>query len=564
MKKILLSTVALFGIVTLNNAQTFKWANKIGGDFYANIESISSKGSDIFTTGFFKGTVDFDPGNSVNDITSQGSHDIFIQKLDENGNQLWTKTIGGTGSDLGRKVNNHHSHVIVTGTFSDTVDFDPGTGVVQKISKGDRDVFVLALDQSGDFLWVKTFGGTYNENFGSQELDNANDIVLTGSFADTMEIDVNGTPKTFVSKGSSDIFVLKMDLTTAVVSWVKTIGGSGDNAGIGVAIKSNRNILLTARFKNNLDANPDTSSSAVFNLSSYTGHNACLIELTEFGDFVNGFAFGNTSDMEPYDLEIDNNENIYLTGYFKATTDFDLKSGVTNITSNGGQDCFIVKLNSSKDLIWAKTFGGNQVDQSFELEVGANGAVYTTGRFSNTVDFDPGTGTENRTTISSAYDIFVQKLNSAGDFELVYTFGSSGSDIGKGLELDIMGNLYVSGEFLDAVDFDPSAGSTILTGASSTTNGFLLSFYDAQSVGTDEYSLTHSVIVYPNPVQNRLFIALEEDKITKANIFDLSGKLVNSIINNSKSIDVSDLNNGVYILKAVTEKGIITSRFVKQ
>lgn len=84
-------------------------------------------------------------------------------------------------------------------------------------------------------------------------------------------------------------------------------------------------------------------------------------------------------------------------------------------------------------------------------------------------------------------------------------------------------------------------------------------------VGINENSgLLSGVEIYPNPVQNRLLIAIEEGKITKTDIFDLSGKLVKPITNNTKSIYVSDLTKGIYLIKVATENNVITSRFIKQ
>jgi hypothetical protein len=83
------------------------------------------------------------------------------------------------------------------------------------------------------------------------------------------------------------------------------------------------------------------------------------------------------------------------------------------------------------------------------------------------------------------------------------------------------------------------------------------------SVGINEVTL-RNVNIYPNPVQNELFIELENGQITHIDILDLSGKVIKSIMNNNaKSIDVSDLTQGIYILNVSTENGVSTNRFVK-
>jgi hypothetical protein len=506
------------------------------------------------------------PGIGTQNYISQGGHDIFIQKSDQNGSFIWAKSIGGPGNDLGRRINDYGTHIIISGTFSDSVDFDPGTGTEMRTSNGGYDVFVLALDNNGDFLWVQTFGGTSNESFGGQEKDKADDIVVTGSYSFSMSLTIGSSPVIVNAIGTrTDVFVIKMELTTGNISWIKSIGGTSNDAGAGLVIKSDSNILIVGRYLGIMDANPDTSSLSNFSLSSLGGYSVFLLELDELGDFVNAFSFDNAYDMEVYDIELDANENIYLTGPFKGTGDFDPKSGVTNLSSNGGQDCYVVKLTSSKDLIWVKTFGGVGLDQSFDIEVGNGGEVYTAGRYSNTVDFDPSSiATTTKSSDGNTNDIFIHKLDASGNFELVYTFGKSGSDAARGLELDDDRNLYVTGYFSGTQDFDPTQSTTTLTSVG-TSNHFLMKFNDAMVVGTKKIEQKPVVKLYPNPVHNQLFIEFGEGQITGINIIDLSGKIVKSILNNKvNSIDVSSLQQGIYILAIYTETGVSNSRFVKQ
>ena len=87
-----------------------------------------------------------------------------------------------------------------------------------------------------------------------------------------------------------------------------------------------------------------------------------------------------------------------------------------------------------------------------------------------------------------------------------------------------------------------------------------------QTVGINEANgLLSGVEIYPNPVQNELFIELNENQITQINIIDLSGKILLSQKQiNGNSIDVSSLSQGVYAIQISTKKGMATSRFVKK
>ena len=101
--------------------------------------------------------------------------------------------------------------------------------------------------------------------------------------------------------------------------------------------------------------------------------------------------------------------NVYTTGQFTGTVDFDPNAGVANLTSAGSYDVFISKLDAAGNLVWAKTFGGTAGDYCKGVSVDAVGNIYTTGQFAGTADFDPNAGVTNLTTAGN-YDVFIHKM----------------------------------------------------------------------------------------------------------------------------------------------------------
>ncbi|MFZ1677336.1 MAG: hypothetical protein WAT91_08690, partial [Saprospiraceae bacterium] len=139
------------------------WAKNLGeadirnsGVINATSVAVDSVSGAVYTTGTFTGTIDFDPGDNTFPITSTGTQDIFISKLDSNGNFVWAKAIH-TGSGyycIATSIALDDSgNVYTTGGFSGTVDFDPGIGSMIVYSWSDFDIFILKLNSSGDFLW---------------------------------------------------------------------------------------------------------------------------------------------------------------------------------------------------------------------------------------------------------------------------------------------------------------------------------------------------------------------------------------------------------------------------
>ena len=134
------------------NAQQFEWAKSFGGtsaDY--SIDIITDASGNVYTAGSFQGTIDFDPGVGVFNLTSNGT---VIQKMDVSGNFLWAKSLLGTGF---RSITTDASgNVYTAGIFTGTIDFDPGVGTFNITSNGVITVFVQKMDSSGNFLCAKS------------------------------------------------------------------------------------------------------------------------------------------------------------------------------------------------------------------------------------------------------------------------------------------------------------------------------------------------------------------------------------------------------------------------
>jgi outer membrane protein OmpA-like peptidoglycan-associated protein len=136
-------------------------------------------------------------------------------------------------------------------------------------------------------------------------------------------------------------------------------------------------------------------------------------KLNSLGEFVWAKRFGDTGYDESYSVLVDSSGNVYTTGFFEGTADFDPGAGTANLVSAGSSDVFVSKLDSTGAFVWANQLGGAGNDWANAIALDSSGNVYTTGRFTGTADFDPGAGTANLVSAGNA-DVFVSKLNSAG------------------------------------------------------------------------------------------------------------------------------------------------------
>jgi hypothetical protein len=432
------------------------WARTWGGAGWDEGYGVAVDGSgNAYVTGYFCETVDFDPAAAgVDSHTSNGGDDIFLSKFDSLGNFLWAKTWGGSGIDIGYDVAVDDSgNVYVTGFFADTVDFDPGSGVDNHISDGSEDVFLSKLDSSGAFQWAKTWGGAYCWDHGyGVAVDGSGNAYVTGYFWETVDFDPGSGVDNHTSNGSVDAFLSKFD-SSGNFQWAKTWGGNSGDMGWGVAVDGSGSPYVTGPFESTVvDFDP---GPGVDNHTTNGYDDVFLSKFDSTGNFLWAKTWGGSSYDSGEDVAVDDSGSVYVTGWFRGTADFDPGPGVDNHTSNGGCDVFLSKFDSPGNFQWAKTWGGNSDDNGWGVAVDSSGRAYVTGRFWGPIDFDPGPGEDNH---SGYIDAFLSKFDSSGNFLWAKTWGGSSYDEGYGVAVDGSGNAYVTGNFCGTVDFDPGNG----------------------------------------------------------------------------------------------------------
>lgn len=330
----LTSTTGSVFLLKLDTSGNYIWAKKMSTSSYNKGMSltIDPASGNLVVTGAFTATTDF---GTIN-LTSNGSRDLFLTKIDTAGNFLWAKNIGGTGAD--QSTGNVSGidlagNIYLGGSFTGTVDFNPGAGVTSLTAQGGDDGFVAKFNSAGDFIWVKQFGGSAADEVTNVKADKVGNVYCVGSFSNTIDADPNAAVLDFVSVGNRDIFVVKLD-TAGNFIWAKQLAGTGTKVNTSLAIDSNNHIYFSGRgYGTSLDVDPGQSTYMV-NGGEFT------VKLNSSGNFVwatniNGH------------LAVDNSKNVYVTGSFELTKDFNPGSGVTNRTSNGLTDIFLLKLNQN-------------------------------------------------------------------------------------------------------------------------------------------------------------------------------------------------------------------------
>lgn len=549
-------------ITTTLSAQTmaFDWVRQMGGANFNNGSSIVlDAAGNVYTTGSFQGTADFDPGAGVFNLTAMGAGDIFISKLDASGNFIWAKQMGGATIDEGRSITvDATGNVYITGHFTGTADFDPGTSSYNLTAAADMDIFISKLDAMGDFVWAKQMGASSFDIGQAIEVDIAGNVYTTGFFYDTVDFDPGvGTYNLSATSGHA-MFILKLN-TAGDFVWAKQMGGSIVHFGLALKVDVTGNIYSTGHFRETVDFDPGIGT---YNLTSAGEQDIFVHKLDPSGNFVWTKQFEGTGNDGGQSLAVDLLGNVYTTGYFQGTADFDPGAGVYDFTSVGDADIFVSKLDASGHFVWAKQLSGPSFGVGSAITVDGAGDVYVSGAFMNTVDFDAGTSVFNLTS-SGGIDLFIHKMDAAGGFEWAVKMGATDFDEALSIAVDGAGNVYTTGYFQGTVDFDPGTGTTNMTSVG--TRDIFVHKMSTMPVSVAENTVFEQLRIYPNPSKGEVTVDLSGIDNALIRVLTTAGRVIyeNRAENETDRFEINGAP-GMYYVQIVTPNSKKIFKLVKR
>jgi hypothetical protein len=541
--------------------QVYNWSKALSGSGGEKGLGISSDSEgNVYSTGWFNYTADFDPGPLVYDLVANNSSDIYISKLNSAGDFAWAKAYGGSGADQGTAIYaSPFGHVLATGFFLNTSDFNLGQTGSVLTSFGDFDGFVLKLDSAGNYLWVKQIGGPGLEQMESICEDAAGNIYVSGSFTNTCDFDPDTSVFALSSTGAngSDGFIVKLDSDGNFI-WARQFGGIGSENTISVKADQFGNVYALGLYRLTAEFNYGGPSVA---LTSLGLDDIFICKLDSSGNLIYAKSYGGPNADNVSDMVIDAQANIYCTGFFLGSADFD--PGPNSFTMNSGTivDSYVCKFDSAGTLIWVKQFDGNDSQLSTSIAIDAMTNVYTAGWFNSQVDFDPDTSSFMLNTNGSS-DIFVCKLDDMGNFVWAHNAGSVGFD--QVTAIHVKNNrLYITGEFRDSVDFDFLSGISFLS-VQADRDAFVAKYSLDNATGLDPVQQSISGFkVYPNPSSADLSVF--SDGQASLFLFSVTGQLLleKKLSPGQNTLNVESLPASCYLITLHSDKEKKTFRWIK-
>ncbi|MBP6533290.1 MAG: T9SS type A sorting domain-containing protein, partial [Bacteroidia bacterium] len=537
----------LFSILFSNCvfSQSPEWAKQISGNEFEYIRGITHDSQDnIILYGEYSLVIDLDPGTSVLYDTSRGNSDIFIIKLDPNGNLIWAKTLGDSQWNYCMEIKcDGNDNVYLSGTFNDSIDIDPGPSV-EMLDSTQGQTFLLKLNNNGEFVWAIQNG--YSE-LSSFDIKSNNNLLLL-DLRRIREIDEN---KNLIS--------------------IDSIGGGGSYK---ILLDDNENIFVIGYFINTIDFDPDTGTYLLTSQNCCSFHDLYITKFDQSRNFLWATRIGSQPpSMRLKDAITDHSGNFYIC--------FDANSGLctgtnttdtcfTPVTTSSGDFGYLLKYDPNGNFLNCEAMASNTASAlAWGVTTDLFNNIYFTGKYGGAFDFDPGPSTYFLT--SSTYgNVFIQKLDSTFAFIDCIEYAPTGLINSGKLIIDSQNNLYTEGYFQGSCLFDSSSGITFNSWV--TVDSYVTKYRDIILKGNESVnSLSKQLIIFPNPSAEKISIKINEltGLIDKILIIDNFGSTIWStekyIFSNNDIIEIdnANLNQGIYTLVLISKNRIYSERFIK-
>ncbi len=381
----------------------------------------------VLITGSFSETVDFGDGPH----TSSDGYDVFVLKLDPAGNLLWSKTFGGAGSEMGSGIGaDAEGNILLTGALTGK-HLDFGGGLLEL--HGGSDVFAVKLDPAGNHVWSRRVGGPHTDLALGLAVDASGGIAVLGEYADgPTDLGAGAIPLA----GHVGVFVVRFDSAGTLLHGAGASGPGLDN-GVGITMSPTNEVFITGSFDKSMTFGDHTVISA-------GASDVFVAELDQQGHWGWARRFGGASSDVGYGVQVTPAGNLALTGVYTSAIDF----GDTTPQA-GGYQPFLVELTASGDFVASSEYGGGEGSaHGNALAVAPAGDTVMAGNLNGPVTLQA-----EPLVCAGSEDIFVAKYGADHQPVWIHRFGDEARQLVAAVAVDKAAATLLTGTFIGTLDF---------------------------------------------------------------------------------------------------------------
>lgn len=522
-RSLLLSLLLLPGIA---RSQSWAWFQTGGGT--AGDACTVLSGADVggwYAGGQFEGQAEW--GNIA--LTAKGGKDVFYGQLDETGNWLWLKSLGGAFDDeVIAMEENPAGGFYLFGAFKVSLILGMDT---LKSTLNSKALYLARFDPAGEPAWARKIEGSFLLEAGDLSVTLSGEPVIAGYFrgtlrTDTLERQSDAVSSAFAARFSSD----------GHAQWLKAFGSKGVTSGVSLDRAPGGDLYLGGIYTDTLDLDTVRLYANTFDQDIF------IARMNGSGETLWAKRAGGVHDQELTDIASDESGAVYLAGFYAGVISLNDDLSISSV--NGLPDHFLLKYQADGEPVWARSFGGQQSDQTEALAVNASGPAVA--------GFYQGPASWDGWTLPAAQGFagYVASFDPDGQTRWAYALPGAGSVFPAALAFNGDNGLAMGGAFAAQV----TTGGTTYPSA----GGFdwMIGRLSNTLTPVAEPELTETAVLYPNPARDQVHIQ-SNAPIVELSVFDLNGRLRHresgaAVI----TFSTTTLESGVYLVRLLSGSGV--------
>jgi hypothetical protein len=447
--------------------------------------------------GKFSGIIEVNSQTGPIILTSSGGDEGVLFKYDDTGNLIHAFKIGGSGNDrINAIASDSSGNIYIAGAFSGTVDFNPGAGVTNLVAAGGEDMFFAKYDAAGSLVWARKAGGSGSDCATSLTIDGTNNLIVTGYFSNTVDMNPAAPVNNLVSAGGTDFFIATYNTSGVYISAIR-YGGSGyDSASEILYDATSGSFAVTGKFTGSVNFNPGGSAVSLTSSGGVTGSDAFFARYNSSGSLIwvkqlGSAAISATINSMQFIQGV--TSELLIAGFAQSRSgsngNLDLDPGIgsdnMSVQGNDGKDAFAARFvfgnsGNTGNYIWSGKFQSYGDEEISALTVDrASDLWYATGNFSDEIDLNPDADSIATYSPQGASDIFIVAFTGSGNqFSFGESFGGIATDSGTDMAIDGNDRLRICGSFTGTADLAPGIFSSNSVSVAGSGDGFIIALGD--------------------------------------------------------------------------------------